>query len=399
MNTASDRPGHPVPTITVRPGAAGAITVRAARTVDELDAAVWDSLCGPDDYFTAGYLRALTRSEMDCSFRFLLAEAAGAAVGLGFGYTFRPPVAGPLKIRIFSTGTPTDIGFPFVVRPGVPPAPVLDALIRAAIDQAGEAKAAAILVRDVLDPRQPEGCETVLGAHQLRGFPLFAEALLPITWATFEDYLASLRRGYRQEIRRMARQVEQAGYQFEIVSGADAAGLAAELQPLWMQVYDRHPEDWDQLVLPEAYFREVLALPGSVLLLLRHEGRAVGFDQLRENGSVLDSKFCGRDYAQIGRLPIGHFMIAETIRYACDHRFAVLSFGITNESVKSRYGCGFRVSHGYRRPVSVSLRMARVLGLERFLVRGYDVDAALAGTSPGHVFRDPDSAARPSARG
>lgn len=267
-------------------------------------------------------------------------------------------------------------------------------MLRAVVAQARGCKAAAILVRDVVDQRQPEGCETVLDAHRLRGFPLFAEAVLPITWATFDDYLASLRRGYRQEIRRMARQVEQAGYQFEVVSGADAAGLATELQPLWMQVYERHPEEWDQLVLPEAYFREVLALPGSVLLLLRHDGRVVGFDQLKASGSVLDSKFCGRDYALIGRLPIGHFMIAETIRYACDNGFAMLSFGISNESVKSRYGCVFRVIHGYRLPISAPLRLARVLGLERFLVKGYDVDVARADSSQGHVFRDPDSSAR-----
>jgi hypothetical protein len=387
---ASDRLGQPVVTAPVSPGALDAVTVRVARTVDELDAAVWDSLCGPDDYFTAAYLQALTRSEMDCSFRFLLAEADGAAVGLGFGYIFSPPLAGPLKIRIFSTGTPTDIGFPFVVRASVPPAPVLDALIRAAIDAADDAKAAAILVRDVVDPRQSEECEAIFDTCQLRGFPVFAEAMLPITWATFDDYLASLRRPYRKGINTRARKVLEAGYEFEVVSGADAVALAAELQPLWMQVYARFPDDFDQLVLPEAYFREVLALPGSVLFLLRHEGRLVGFDNLRENGSVLDSKFCGRDYARIGQLPVGHFMMAETIRYACDNGFAMLSFGITNESVKSRYGCMFRVIHGYRRPISAPLRLARVLRLERFLVRGYDVEFAMADSSQGHVFRDPD---------
>ena len=117
------------------------------------------------------------------------------------------------------------------------------------------------------------------------------------------------------------------------------------------------------------------------------------FTAVRENGSVLDSKFCGRDYGRIGRLPVGHFLIAETIRHACENGFALLSFGITNEQVKSRYGCVFRVIRGYRRPISAPLRLARVLRLEPFLVRGYDVDAALADIAEGHVFRKPDSPA------
>ncbi|MEZ0093525.1 GNAT family N-acetyltransferase [Streptacidiphilus sp. EB129] len=364
------------------------ITVRVARDLDELDAKSWDSLCRPDDYFHADYLRALSRSGLDCSFRFLLAEEAGSAVGLAFGYTFAPPVAGPLRIRVFSTGSPTDIGFPFVVRPGTPAEPVLAALGAAMVAEARRSRAAGLLLRDVVHEEEVAGHEHTLARLGFRRFPLFAEAVLPIAWACYDDYLQALRKRYRQNIRRNAAQVEAAGFTLEVLPGPEAVHLAGELQPLWLQVFRRHPEEWDQLLLPVAYFQEILALPGTVLLLLRHQGRLVAFDQLMANGSVLDSKFCGRDYERLGREPVGHMLIAETIRYACDHGFALLSFGISNESVKSRFGCTFRVVHGYRRPIALAMRLARTLRLEQHLVRGYDVASAADDDSRGHVFRD-----------
>ncbi|MDQ6625036.1 MAG: GNAT family N-acetyltransferase, partial [Verrucomicrobiota bacterium] len=82
--------------------------------------------------------------------------------------------------------------------------------------------------------------------------PSMPMTTLPLYHATFEEYLASLSKATRKDLRRKFRKIEKAApIELEVLS--DVSPLVDELYPLYLQVHERSPLKFERLT--KAYFR------------------------------------------------------------------------------------------------------------------------------------------------
>jgi CelD/BcsL family acetyltransferase involved in cellulose biosynthesis len=123
---------------------------------------------------------------------------------------------------------------------------------------------------------------------------------------TFEDYLASRRKKFRQEIRRVGRRFDELGARYRVVDAGETERAIATLEQL-------HDERWDRRSLFRAYFRqfEAAARSGAALGEVRfHEVDAAG----EVIASLVTIERWGTCYFfQMGRNPDPRFANAGTV--------------------------------------------------------------------------------------
>lgn len=348
------------------------LRVKTLLTVDDVEEHVWSALCASDDYQALEYLRMLESAGLDCSFRFFVAEAGGRPVGYCFGYVFPFPVTDRLSVRVLVTGSPSDIGNPFMID-GRVPEPFLPELLA----EARRSKVSYLLIRDLFNGES-------IQHPRLRCLPLFSESILRIRWTSFEQYLNSMRSPYRRPLTRLLRMVDKEGYRIEKRPGSQVTHLIDQLLALWLEVYQRHPEERDQIELNAGYLDGVLRLPGTVMLLAYKQERLVAFMLLLERGSTLNVQYCGLDYEVIGRDEVYRTLLAHSIRHATEGRFAFANFGVSNDQVKARFGCELRDVHGYLGAVSPLARLMSLLRLDRLALLSYTTTPARSGSPIFH---------------
>lgn len=350
------------------------ITICILEHLEHEEAARWDSLHTTKNALSSRYLHAIERAKLNCSFRYFLAEQNNQIVGATLGYFTHFPLFGPFHVLTFIGGSPVDLGFPFYFQQHAPKKEIFSLLVQAMIDESRKSHARYIALRDFWTPESIDAYGQVLKQYSFRQVPLFDDAFLPIVWHSFEEYLSALRAEYRKTIRRESRRVAAAGYRLEIIHGSVGEPLFIDMERLWRYLYDKY-RDRDQLILPRGYFREVTALPESTALLLFREQRLVAFDLLLEKGELLDSTYCGIDYSLTGKDPVHRYLGYEIVRYAIEHQFKVVDFGISNEQNKLRVGCSLRSIDGYVRSLSPFLMK---IGIDRLILRGYGTHATEA---------------------
>ncbi|MBJ6766053.1 GNAT family N-acetyltransferase [Myxococcaceae bacterium JPH2] len=121
-----------------------------------------------------------------------------------------------------------------------------------------------------------------------------SECYLPITWSTFDGYLASFKAEGRKKIRNEMAALSDAGATIEL-HGEEALGpeLAA-LERKWRVKYGRSP------TIPEilADYEELRSFLGRSLrvFVAKKDGRALGFTVFLEQGDTWYARFGGFDY-------------------------------------------------------------------------------------------------------
>lgn len=345
-------------------------TTQVTRQLDLCEEQQWNDLCQFHDYFSYNYLRGLARSELDCSPRYFLVREKERVVGIGSGYFARFPLWGPLQPSVFVSGSPLNLGFPFACAPDASKEAVFSHLIQAMLHEARQEGAASLVLRDVQTSEEISLCDTILGGQGFRRKPLFQRAVLTVQWATFADYLAALRSRYREQVRREQRKIKALGYQFTVLRGACAESSIADMVCLWQQVYRKHA-DKDQLSLSASYFREMIALPECLVLCLHFQGQLAAFGLAFERGSVLETTYCGVDYALAKGLPVHRYLEYEAVRYAIERDLEMVDFGISHEIDKLRLGCTLYGLYAYIRPLSKTAALLARLQLDRPFWRPY----------------------------
>ncbi len=352
-----------------------------------MDHSAWERICRPEDYFHADYVDALEDAGLDCSFRYFVAESDGETIGVTLAYMFQFPIALGIHASVLIAGSPVDTGFPFAIAAGDRNDEVLRLLLEAEVAEARRSGAAYLVVRDISGDTVDDWVEPTLTARGFHRVPLFNESVMDIRWPTFEEYLSALHGTYRKNVRRDLRKVyEKGAYTLEIAHGSAIRRYAEELRVLFDEVYERHPEDRDQIRLPLGYFAHVGSLDDSIVLLLRRDGALAGFDLLMARGGILDSTFCGQDYDLTAKDPVDRALTHEIVRYAIENGFRSLNFGIANDAIKARVGCRFRELYGYLLPLGVH-RYVWPLG-KRVMLRGYGFETESANMPKHAVFQD-----------
>jgi CelD/BcsL family acetyltransferase involved in cellulose biosynthesis len=150
---------------------------------------------------------------------------------------------------------------------------------------------------------------------------------------TFEDYLASRRKKFRQEIRRTGRRFDEMGARYQVVDTDETVQAIATLERL-------HDQRWDRRSLFRVYFAqfEAAALAGAA----RGEVR---FHEVEVEGEVVASlatiEHRGTCYFfQVGRNPdprwsnVGTVLYARVVERACSEGFSKIDLCYGESSSK-----------------------------------------------------------------
>lgn len=157
------------------------------------------------------------------------------------------------------------------------------------------------------------------------------QCVLNIRWASLDEYLKSLRSGYRRRCQVALRASE----------GLRLRWLAS-------------PEEFDEALY--GLYRQVVAHSRLVLetltidffrghyfriLVLEDAAGPQGFIQLLPNGQELIFEFVGMNYATVPQYDTYQRMLLEIIRYGIDNGFTSIDFGQTADESKLKLGCDY----------------------------------------------------------
>ena len=350
-----------------------AVTVQVVDHPDQLASFHWDSLCQPDNYFTARYLHVLAHAGLDCSFRYFVAQQDGQVVGITFGYLRRFPLVGPLQPLVFISGSPVNLGFPFAFRREGQKEEIFLQLVYAMIEDARKHHVACLIVRDLY----AGPLEVYTSALTSRGFSplaLFQRGWFDVRWHTFEAYLADLQGHYRYEVRRDRRRIQKHGYRLVIASGAETEGTTqpylADMARLFRYLFLKY-QDPIQSFLPESYFRAFTALPECVAFLLFRGEQLAAFHLAYKWGPLLEASDSGVDAALVGNLPAHRYLTYEVIDYAMTHDLKAVDLGSSNEAKKLRLGCRLQNVSAALYPLSGLYSVMLKLHLDRWLLADF----------------------------
>jgi predicted N-acyltransferase len=155
--------------------------------------------------------------------------------------------------------------------------------------------------------------------------------------ATYEDYLKSLRRKERQELRRIRRRAAE----FDIRLEVEALGNdVEEIYTLLCEVYARHGVPRDAMPFtPQFLSALAVEMPGEIVLICGYAGdERVGVFLNLLDGSRLLALLAGLRY-KIARPSYLYFVLLdETIRWGIRQGFQQVYVGVSNEREKRKHG-------------------------------------------------------------
>jgi phytoene dehydrogenase-like protein len=314
----------------------GSVIVEAYRDIGMIDAQLWDAHCADTDYFKHRYLDALGSAQLNCEWVYFVATRCGKAIGVSFGCVFAYPVVGSLGLKVFTLGSPVNLGFPFAAAVAEERASAFAAICAAARRHARAAGAKLVVLRDFRSEDTP-----MLAAvgPTLRPVTLYSCAYLVVRWQSFADYAASLKGSERKRLQAYQDEAAVRGWKARVFRGSEARALDPKvLLALWRNIADRK-RDRDQIDLTLGYFEAMTSDPSSVFRVLYDGSDVIAFDYALKRGRQLDSIYCGQVASPSRRFSLNRLMGYEIVRYAIAEGLGLINFGISNEQVKKEMGC------------------------------------------------------------
>ena len=193
--------------------------------------------------------------------------------------------------------------------------------------------------------------------------------ILPVRWASFAEYLASLRSSYRRRIQQAQRLAEPI-----VKRSLDRSAFDASHYRLYEAVYARSRYRLEKLEL--SFFRE---FPAD-LDVFEIGGQPIGFVQTLLDGDRLTFMFGGMDYRQRDRYDVYWNLLLHVLEKGIQAGCREIDFGQTAGSTKARLGA-LPVSRWFHARHASSCWHAVLAKAAPFLsYRGND--------KPLHVFRE-----------
>ena len=324
-------------------------------SVDELPAGAWDALAGGNFYLSHRWLRVV---EADSQPRpaYLAAWSPGGRLAGALPVYLLDQAPGnrlsdPASVLSDQAGTRgwypallagTRIGYAssILADPGIPP-DAAAGVVRTLLDAlAGYADGGGFGSSSLLYLNQA-------GAAQLAGVPGWplvfssAEAVLPVTWSSFEDYLGSLTRHRRANVRADLKRFSRSGLAARLVTLGEIGAAAA---PLAVNVQHKYGHQ-SSPVRQTRFFGDLAAgLGDDALVFGCFDGsRLVGFGLAFRWQDTLYIRSAGFDYDALARRG-EHFMVMyyEPIRYAIEQGLARVHFGTESFAAKVQRGCSLQ---------------------------------------------------------
>lgn len=205
-----------------------------------------------------------------------------------------------------------------------------------------------VMIKDLDDARN--AAATPLRDFSYRPLATEPEMAMPLRpqWKDFAGYLADLNSNYRSKAKKIAKQVQDAGYRVE--RNADAAAHDARLHELYSAVEQRASTRLS--ALPPGYFGALAQLAGPEhfrCTLIRNDEHIVGFMSTIKDGSRALGYYVGLDYAVNATVPLYLRLLQSLIEDGIELGCSELSFGRTAAEPKASLGAVAHSSHVWLR--------------------------------------------------
>lgn len=332
------------------------LSVRVHAHIGEVDPGEWDSLLSDEDLQTSHrFIRACQDSDVESAvYRHVMIERSGRLVAvatlscmhvsldlLSSGRTrdairwarnWRPSF---LRVPMVMCGLPVSFGSSCVrIRSDEDPAPVVDALASCADSFAEELGARLVCFKEFTSAEAAT-------FDRLRRHDYFrAESLpfctLPVAWKSFDEYLGSLRAGYRRQLHGSMSAARAAG--LTIRAAEDFGPECERIFRLYEQVMERAEFQLERLNL--AYFERLNTGfgPQSFALLVERDGNLVAAAILLAAPRALTFLLAGIDYEQNRECQAYPFLMTHIVAEAIRRGASSLELGQTSYALKGRFG-------------------------------------------------------------
>ena len=192
-----------------------------------------------------------------------------------------------------------------------------------------------VLVKDIPEPLHEQA--STLARYSYRPIEGGAEMVLDLRdWTSFDDYTASLTSRYRRTVRKIDRQIEQAGC--EVAPLDDLWPHRHELHALYMNVVSRAGARPTSMT-PD-YLAGLKTIWGDRFrcTVIRRDTSILGFVTTILDGDTAIGYYLGIDYDANADLPLYHRLLQQTIADGLDGGCRRVSMGRTALEPKARLG-------------------------------------------------------------
>jgi predicted N-acyltransferase len=240
-----------------------------------------------------------------------------------------------LILRSVECGTPVALGNTISYREGADKSACLARIVSETERIARRLGVGVLLFRDFYDHELDFYDQlTGLGYRRIHNLPA---TRLEIKWKTFDEYLGSLRSRYRRKMQAQLRKFDRDNTTVELVK--DFSLYAGDLATLWKNAYENATEYRREILLAD-FFENVDRDLGdrSAIILLRIDGKPVGFSLLLFDDQTLIPLFCGLDYSYNNEYCIYFNLLYSVVRTAIEIGVKDVDFGITTIAPKIDLG-------------------------------------------------------------
>ena len=161
---------------------------------------------------------------------------------------------------------------------------------------------------------------------------------LRLEYANFEEYLNSLGKATRKNLRRKFRKAESAApINLQIVH--DVSGVIDEIYPLYLQVHERSPQKFERLT--KEYFCGLgKHMPERMRFFIwRQHGKAIAFSLCMVHDDTIYDEYLGLDYAVAYDLHLYFYTLRDIISWAIEHGLKNYCSSPLNYDPKLHLGC------------------------------------------------------------
>ena len=142
---------------------------------------------------------------------------------------------------------------------------------------------------------------------------------LELNYADFDEYLASLGKATRKNLRRKFRDAERSGkIDLEIVT--DITPYVDEIYPLYLQVHERSPMKFEKLT--KNYFQRLSreVSDRTRFFIWRKDGKIIAFSLCFVHGDSIYDEYLGMDYRVALDLHLYYYTLRDIISWALQQR-------------------------------------------------------------------------------
>ena len=310
--------------------------VEVVESIDQIRAAEWDTLCGKRPFIDHRWLRMVESVLSHHEARYVLLRRDGhltASAVCGLERRFEHPALRRRASWVLNRFPYLRCSIPIALETGliVGDGQVLELL--AAVHRLARRERALLTAFGHLTPDNPVWPTLRGGGY--RQLSRWWSTALPVSWASFDDYLASRTTADRKEIGRLRRRAARDGISVE--HGPLQPNDAPVLRGLIDNVLARHGA-------PDPYIRDFLQSASIILdgdlhvVQARRAGETVGCAVLVKSQGELLAKWAGMDYQKTHNSAAYHALLIDCINLAIELGVHRLRLGATAYSTKQQFG-------------------------------------------------------------